>query len=70
MLILYGLIMPVLMIVYYVRPFQEARGQLSPDGSIDWFTGEAVLALSWFVIYVSLGLFAARVIRSSYSPVR
>lgn len=69
-LILYGLIMPVLMIVYYVRPFQEAKGQLSPDGSIDWFTGEAVLALSWFVVYVSLGLFAARVIRSSYSPVR
>jgi sodium/pantothenate symporter len=69
-LILYGLIMPVLMIVYYVRPFQEAKGQLSPDGSINWFTGEAILAISWFFIYVSLGLFAARVIRGSYSPVR
>jgi hypothetical protein len=69
-LILYGLIMPVLMIVYYVRPFQEARGQLSPDGSINWFTGEAILTISWFFLYVTLGLFAARVIRGSYSPVR
>jgi sodium/pantothenate symporter len=69
-LILYGLIMPVLMIIYYVRPFQEARGQLLPNGSINWFTGEAILAISWFFVYVSLGLFAARVIRGSYSPVR
>jgi Na+/proline symporter len=67
-LILYGLIMPVLIIMYYVRPFQEAKGQLSPDGSIDWFTGEAILALSWFFLYVTLGLFAARIIRGSYSP--
>jgi sodium/pantothenate symporter len=69
-LIVYGLVMPVLLIVYYVRPFQEARGELSPDGSIDWFTGEAILALSWFFVYVTLGLFAAKVIRGSYSPVR
>jgi sodium/pantothenate symporter len=69
-LIVYGLVMPVLLIVYYVRPFQEARGELSPDGSIDWFTGEAILALSWFFLYVTLGLFAAKVIRGSYSPVR
>jgi len=33
------------------------------------FPGEAILALSWFVVYVSPGLFAARVIRGSYSPV-
>jgi Na+(H+)/acetate symporter ActP len=69
-LILYGLIMPVLMVVYYVQSFQEARGELLLDGSINWFTGEALLAVSWFFIYVSLGLFAAKIIRNSYSPVR
>jgi hypothetical protein len=69
-LIVYGIVMPVLIIVYYVRPFQEAKGLLSPDGSIDWFTGEAILALSWFFLYVTLGLFAARIISGSYSPVR
>lgn len=69
-LILYGAVMPVLLIVYYVQPFQEARGELLPDGSINWFTGEAILALSWFFLYVTLGLFAAKVIRGSYSPLR
>ncbi|MEX2495904.1 MAG: hypothetical protein WD448_07440 [Woeseia sp.] len=69
-LILYVRVMPVLLIVYYVRPFQEAKGQLSADGSIDWFTGEAILAFSWFFQYVTLGLFAARIIRGSYSPPR
>ena len=67
---LWALAMPVLLIVYYVQPFQEARGELLPDGSINWFTGEAILAMSWFFLYVTLGLFAAKVIRGSYSPLR
>ena len=69
-LMVYGLIMPVLMIVFYVQPFQEARGELLPDGSIDWLTGEAMLAVSWFFIYIALGWFAVRVIRNNYSPPR
>jgi sodium/pantothenate symporter len=69
-LILNGLIMPFLLIEYYVRPFQTARGTLAADGSLDWFTGEAFLAASWFVVYVALGLFAIRVIRNAYSPLR
>ena len=60
--------MPFLLIAYYVRPFQSATGALAPDGSLDWFTGEAMLALSWTLVYVSLGLFAIRVIRGAYSP--
>lgn len=63
-----GLIMPFLLINYYVRPFQSATGTLSADGSLDWFTGEAVLAMSWSVIYVSLGLFVLRLVRRTYSP--
>ncbi|MGI9262152.1 MAG: sodium:solute symporter family protein [Woeseiaceae bacterium] len=69
-LMAYGLIMPVLMIVFYVRPFQRGSGTLMPDGGIDWFTGEAILALSWSVVFVSLGWFAVKVIRGNYSPVR
>ena len=69
-LMIYGLIMPALMIVFYVQPFQEARGELLPDGSIDWLTGEAMLAISWFPIYIALGWFAVRVIRNNYSPPR
>jgi len=69
-LIVYGCIMPILMVNYYVRPFQAARGELMPDGSINWLAGETLFALSWFVIYVLLGWFAAKVIRGSYSPVQ
>ena len=69
-LVLYGLIMPFLMVNFYVRPYQAARGELMPDGSLDWSSGEAIFAISWFFIYVTLGWFAARVIRGNYAPVR
>jgi Na+/proline symporter len=69
-LVVYGCIMPILMINFYVKPFQTARGELMPDGSINWFAGEAILALSWFIVFVVLGWFAAKVIRGGYSPVR
>lgn len=69
-LVLYGLIMPFLMINFYVRPYQAARGELMADGSLDWTSGEAIFAISWFFIYVTLGWFAARVIRGNYAPVR
>ena len=69
-LILNGLIMPFLMLKFYVYPFQSARGELTASGSIDWLTGEAMLAVSWAPVYIVLGVFAARVIRKGYSPVR
>ena len=62
-----GVIMPFLLITYYVRPFQRATGTLSPDGSLDWFAGESILAISWFGVYVTLGIFAFRIIRNAYS---
>jgi sodium/pantothenate symporter len=69
-LIANGLIMPFLLITYYIRPFQSATGTLSADGSFNWFTGEAVLAASWVVVYVALGLFSIWIIRNAYSPVQ
>lgn len=62
-----GIVMPFLLLRYYVYPYQRATGGLSPDGSIDWLTGEAGLALSWCLVYVSLGAFAAYVIRREYA---
>lgn len=67
-LILNGLVMPFLIITFYVRPYQAATGTLLPDGSLDWYTGEAILATSWLFVYVSLGWFAMRVIWKGYSP--
>lgn len=67
-LIVNGLVAPFLIIKYYVRPYQNATGTLMPDGSLNWATGEAVLSLSWTVIYVSLGIFALVFYRKAYSP--
>lgn len=70
LLVVNGLIMPFLLIAYYVRPYQRATGTLSADGSLDWLAGEAILAMSWSVVYISLGIFAICVIRNAYSPSR
>jgi sodium/pantothenate symporter len=67
-LICFGLIMPVMLINFYVIPYQAGEGQLLADGSIDWSQGEAILALSWVAVHVSLGLLAARVVWQRYSP--
>ncbi|MDE0754140.1 MAG: sodium:solute symporter family protein [Woeseiaceae bacterium] len=67
-IVLNGLIMPYLLITYYVRPYQAARGELLPDGSLDWLAGESILVISWMLVYVSLGLFSIKIIRNAYSP--
>jgi sodium/pantothenate symporter len=51
---------------WYVKPYQRGTGELLPDGSINWATGEALLSLSWAAVYVPLGLIAYKVIRSNY----
>ena len=68
LLVANGLIMHFLLIAYQVRPYQLATGTLSADGSLDWFAGEAILAMSRSVVYVSLGIFAINVVRNAYSP--
>jgi sodium/pantothenate symporter len=67
-LIVYGCTMPFLMQRWYVEPYQRGAGKLLPDGSVDWFTGEAFLSITWPFIYVPLGIIVWRVIRSRYSP--
>jgi len=69
LLVLYGCVMPVLLIRFYVIPYQAAVGRLLADGSIDWFTGEAVLALASAALYIPLGVVAAIVIWRRYRPV-
>jgi sodium/pantothenate symporter len=67
LLVLYGCVMPALLIRFYVIPYQTAAGRLLTDGSIDWWTGEALLALSSAALYIPLGLISAAVIRRRYS---
>ncbi|MEM7278701.1 MAG: sodium:solute symporter family protein [Pseudomonadota bacterium] len=63
-----GLVMPFVLMRYYVYPYQRATGTLLPDGSLNWVTGESVVALSWSALYLVLGFVAAKVIRNDYLP--
>jgi Na+/proline symporter len=65
-----GLVMPVVLLRYYVKPYQAATGTLAADGGLDWLAGESLLAMSWLVVYGALGLVAIRAIRQGYSPPR
>jgi len=67
-LVAYGCIMPVVLIVYYVIPYQTGAGLLQADGSLDWYQGEVILALSSAALYIPLGLISAHVIWKRYSP--
>ena len=65
-LMLYGALMPLLIIEYYVLPYQRGTGQLLADGSVDLFTGEAILAMFTAPVYIGLGLIVALVVRKRY----
>ena len=68
LLIVNGLLLPVVLTLNYVVPYQRATGTLSADGSLDWATGEMALMMSWSIIWIGVALFAVRYIRRAYSP--
>ena len=67
-LILYGCTMPILMVNYYIKPYQRGTGEILADGSMNWQTGEAWFSLSSAIVFISLGTLAAIVIWRSYYP--
>ena len=70
LLVVYGCTMPLLLINYYVIPYQRGAGLLLVDGSLNWASGEVVLALASAVLYIPLGLICARVIWRRYGSHR
>jgi Na+/proline symporter len=67
-LVVYGVVMPLLLLTYYVIPYQIGTGEISPDGSVNWNTGEALITLTIFMLHVPLALMAMKVIRDRYDP--
>lgn len=67
-LVAFGCVMPFIMQHWYVKPYQRGSGQLLADGSIDWSTGEALLSLSWPVVWIPVGLLTFWMIRADYAP--
>ena len=65
-MLLYGCVMPILLIKYYVAPYQEGTGQLMPDGSVNLLAGESIMAMLTAPVYIALGLIVARVVWNRY----
>jgi Na+/proline symporter len=70
LIVVNGVLLPVLLTVYYILPYQQATGTLAPGGSLDWATGEMGLMASWSIIWIALGVFAMRYIYKAYSANR
>ena len=68
LLIVYGCLMPLLLIKYYVIPYQTGVGELLADGSVDLSTGESILAMMTAPVYITLGLIVGWVVRKRYIP--
>lgn len=62
--------MPLLLIKYYVIPYQTGVGQLLPGGSVDSASEEAIMAMLTAPLYIIMGLIVAKVVRRRYSPTK
>ena len=62
----FGLVMTLIMLLYYVLPFQQAN--FSDDGvfRFDWLSGEALGAYAWGLLYGGLGWLMYRVVQRTY----
>jgi sodium/pantothenate symporter len=67
-LIVYGTVMPLLLLKYYVIPYQIGTGEILPDGSVNWHTPEALISLTVFMLHVPLAVMAMKVIWDRYNP--
>ncbi|MBT8131548.1 MAG: sodium:solute symporter family protein, partial [Gammaproteobacteria bacterium] len=67
-LILYGTLMPLWLLNYYVIPYQIGTGEILPDGSVNWSMGEARITLTIFLLHVPLAVMAMKVIWDRYHP--
>jgi sodium/pantothenate symporter len=68
LLILYGLVMPLLLLNFYVVPYQRGSGTLGVEGGINWGEVEAWLAFGPLALFAPLGIIAAVTIWRRYYP--
>ncbi|MGI9571370.1 MAG: sodium:solute symporter family transporter, partial [Desulfobulbia bacterium] len=62
----FGVVMGILMLLFYVAPYQKALHEAGEGFDFDWFSGEAIFAYSWAVIFVFLGWLMYRNVFHSY----
>lgn len=65
-LVLYGAVMPFLLLTWYVLPYQRGKGTALPGDRIDWSQNEPWIALGPAGLFIPLGLLAMMVIWRRY----
>ncbi len=68
LLMVYGLLMPLALLKWYVIPYQRGSGELLAEGQINWSGSEPWFALSPALLFVPLGLVSAVTIWRRYRP--
>jgi sodium/pantothenate symporter len=67
-LLAYGIVMPIVFMVWYVEPYQAATGTLLENGSIDWFTGEVAILMVTPAMLIPVWWLTRTMINRSYRP--
>ena len=62
----FGVFMTLLLMKYYVLPFQQAGNQDDVAFRFDWLSGEAIGAWGWTVLYGGLGLLMYWMVKQAY----
>jgi sodium/pantothenate symporter len=65
-LAVFGVVMSIVMLLFYVTPYQRALHIEGKDFDFDWFSGEALFAYSWAIIFIILAWLMYRVVFQSY----
>jgi sodium/pantothenate symporter len=65
-LAVYSVTMCTILLVIYVKPYQEITGTLTAGGGINWLSGESLLVLAGPVVVLPTAWIAWRMIRKSY----
>lgn len=65
-LALFGIVMSIVMLLFYVAPYQRALHDTGGEFHFAWFSGEALFAYSWAVIFVFLGWLMYRTVTRAY----
>jgi hypothetical protein len=65
-----GIFLTAMLLLFYVLPYQQATGTLREGGQLDWWTVEALLAMTWAGLFVPWGIMAYKMIGHSYSSKR
>ena len=68
LLVVYGLAMPLLLLEYYVLPYQRGAGTVLADGGLNWSEAEPWIAFGAAALFIPLGIVAILTIRHRYRP--